>query len=354
MLKNHYKVELNYPLKSLSWYGDQLIDIVGGHVLIDFDGNVSDPRIGYSGFPFDGIIMSSCSKYAVIFETFGTKGLLLEDLKAIREINRSYYCSRSFEFPVSFLERKGQPPLLVYCPDQYNVLEVEEFHSGQRLGVNSNREPEDFFFSRFVMSPDSQHFINLGWQWHPVELSRLFSVSNLLSDVSYADKGDELRWFQLMEHDNDGWYRIPTACFIDSKTICIYTTNLEANPGEGSLDLVDIKTNKILRRVETDILMGMIYPLSSSHVLNLNGEISIVNLVTGQIDYKVEGVSAPNRDSVIGSSKDMFPLMAYKRDKRRLAVTNDKQLHILEFEKNPTKRPGFMNFPIPSLPDVFR
>ena len=83
-------------IRSLCWRGDELIDWVGGGRRFALDGAEHRAAVYYS-YVFDAAIASPDGRFAVIYQNCGTKGLLLEDGKIVRELNRSYYCADAYE-----------------------------------------------------------------------------------------------------------------------------------------------------------------------------------------------------------------------------------------------------------------
>src|SRR5262245_32839629 len=77
-------------VRSLVWRGDELVDWVDGCKIYRLDGSKTERRVSYA-YRFDTAVASPGGRFAVIHERLGTKGLLLDDGKILREINRSFY-----------------------------------------------------------------------------------------------------------------------------------------------------------------------------------------------------------------------------------------------------------------------
>jgi hypothetical protein len=137
-------------IKSLSWCGDELVDIAGGYARYRLDGTVESNRVNYA-FSFDQAVTSRDGKYAIIYENLGTKGVVLREGKVIREINRSFYQADVYEYPVVIFKLPDGREAIAHCPDEYNKIEIEDIETGQRL---TRREGEtiDFFHSRLQIS----------------------------------------------------------------------------------------------------------------------------------------------------------------------------------------------------------
>ena len=90
-------------LRSVLWLEDCLVDWVGGGRFVGLDGSEHSASVYYA-YRFDAAVHSSCGTYAVIYERFGTKGLVLKDGRGLREINRSYYHAHVYEYPVAIFQ----------------------------------------------------------------------------------------------------------------------------------------------------------------------------------------------------------------------------------------------------------
>ncbi len=333
MLKNHHTIELDYPLKSLCWYGDdRVIDIIGGHKIYNVSGDIEDLskkssriRISYR-FNFDRTKISKCGRYAVMYVAFGTKGVLLKDLKIVREINRSYYCSDAYEFPIALLERPNEEPLVVYCPDSYDQLEVEEFTSGKRIGAELEREPTDYFFGNLILSPDFQYLLSLGWVWHPAEIAKLFKMDQILTDIRITDTHDDILQVNLKDIK---WDEDLTGCFTTENQLILFRKDYDED--EGRLIGYDFVENKVLFQTTSSHPIGTLLPLSQNWVLNMCGRLSVLDAETGKVLFEYDKVKVSERKSVLYEKED-DPIWAFNEQTRKLAITYDKELHILEFE----------------------
>jgi len=95
-------------VQSLCWRGDDLVDWVGGGRVFATDGTERPARVRY-GYRFDAATTSPDGRFAVIYERMGTKGLLLDDGRIVRELNRSFDFANAHEFPVVLFNDQGRP-----------------------------------------------------------------------------------------------------------------------------------------------------------------------------------------------------------------------------------------------------
>lgn len=128
-------------VETLCWQGEFLVDYVGINKY-SLSGEIISRGVNWA-YKFDKAISSPDGKYSVILENYGTKGLVLEGDRLIREINRSYYCAESYEYPLTILPSLNGQMCLAHCPEEYNQIEIEDIETGERL--TSDRESHDFF-----------------------------------------------------------------------------------------------------------------------------------------------------------------------------------------------------------------
>jgi hypothetical protein len=133
-------------VQSLAWQEDHLIDWAGRHVIFHSNGTSERVYTSY-GRCFDSAAVSPSGECAVIYERLGTKGLIIRNGQLLREINRSYYCSDVYEYPVALFALPDGREVIAHCPDEYCKIEIEELISGKRLTQRANK-PQDFFHSR--------------------------------------------------------------------------------------------------------------------------------------------------------------------------------------------------------------
>lgn len=163
------RVTFDVEVASIAWAGDAVVDLARGNQAYGMDGSRRDSRF-FWGYPFDIGIVGPSGVVALAHRR-GTKGLVAwgELRGQYREINRSFYCADSYDYPLARFAGPDGRALLVHCPDSYANLEVEDAISGERL---TRREPAalDFFHSRLSVSPSGRWLASAGWVWHPVAM----------------------------------------------------------------------------------------------------------------------------------------------------------------------------------------
>ena len=118
-------------VRALCWQGDALVDWVDGCTIYHLDGSNKQATIAY-GYRFDAAAVSPSGKFAVIYEKLGTKGLVLQNRRPIREINRSFYHADAYEYPLALFSLPEGREVMANCPERYNVLVIDELAMGER------------------------------------------------------------------------------------------------------------------------------------------------------------------------------------------------------------------------------
>ena len=82
-----------------------------------------------------------------------------------RELNRSYYCAKAYDYPITIGTVAGDRVVVIHCPNSFNLLEIEDAETGAVLDSLESRDME--FHSRLSLSQNGQYLIDAGWFWHP-------------------------------------------------------------------------------------------------------------------------------------------------------------------------------------------
>jgi Resolvase, N terminal domain len=209
------------PVRSLAWQGDDLVDIAAGWRRWRADGGEEHGRVTYA-FLFDRALVSPSGRFQVLYAERGTKGLVLEHGTILREINRSFYCANAYDYPVALGRLPDGREILAHCPEDYNVLEIEELESGRRL-TTGPRRAVDVFHSRLAVSPDGRSLLSAGWLWHPVGTVEVYDPVAALDDPTVLDQHGALR--EQIDAD------VEAACWLDSDRLLV-----SGHPDEEPLD----------------------------------------------------------------------------------------------------------------------
>ena len=310
-------------IQSLVWEDNTLVDWAAGGIRYGLDGSIT-PRAVYYPFAFDAAVSLANGKCAVIYQKFGTKGLLLRHGEIVREINRSYYFAGSFEYPVAVGKGLNRRVLLAHCPDAYNRLEIEDFMTGERLSASLKRKPSDFFHSRLSFSGNGQYVMSAGWCWHPVDDVRLFDVGKAVADPRQLD--------------SDG---LLPACYADESCAAFdltgnaYVSVYGDINEEAALNEVRIFSPGSVKAVNIYPMaerLGTIYPLGSHQVLSLYAHPKLIDLATCQTLMSWPHINSGSQVSSIQVRTAPVSVMAFDKRGRKLAVAGPDSISVLLFD----------------------
>lgn len=322
MLKDNYKkISLskdNWKRKvsTLCWRDDVLVDYVGLN-RYSLTGEIINGNISWA-YKFDRAISSSDGKYSVLFENYGTKGLVLEGDKLIREINRSYYCADAYEYPVTFFTSPDGQICLAHCPEEYNIIEIEDLKTGERL-TDSDRESHDFFHSRLQVSQNGNYLISAGWVWHPVDMVEVYDLSNISSP----------EFFNLYHDEELNLFELNSAAFINNTTVAV-TGNGE-DEKEKFICIYEIEQRKVLSKAKLSEPAGNLMNVDENFVIGFYEHPKLINIKTGEIVKKWANIFSGKQNSSI-SSQDAAPPIAIDVEQKRFAVADEDFIHVVSLE----------------------
>lgn len=279
----------------------------------------------------------------------GTKGLLLDNGRIVRELNRSFYQACAFEYPVALFHEPGGSLLLAHCPNSYNCIELEEAETGRPLTASPERVPIDLFHSRLAASPSRKRLLSAGWFWHPWGAVARFDVAQALADPRHLDRGAAVSNFSrsvCLAEEN-------SACWLDDDRIAISATDEPEDPEESSeidtehgpvlrllprgLAVYDLTSGTCLRAFQFDEPLGTLLAIGCGHVLSLYRHPKLIDVSTGTVLHVwTELRSGLQNSSIIWVLKEdgMPPPMALDPAGSRFAIANGDTVTIIEFDRS--------------------
>lgn len=119
---------------TLVWDQEELVDVTTGQ-RANLHGSVSHQTLNMT-YRFDRAIglRDANTFWAIVYTNRDTKAVLMKNGHVHRELNRSYYCAEAYDYPVAIATNQVGKPIVVYCPHEFNVLEIEDAESGETLG----------------------------------------------------------------------------------------------------------------------------------------------------------------------------------------------------------------------------
>jgi len=326
------RIDAKAEVKTLNWLGDRLIDLASGGRVYDLDGTITPSKLFWAGPAFDMCVTSPSGRYAVLCQRLGTKGLVIdlveEQPRLLREINRSYYCSEAFEYPVAFV-RDQKAEWLVHCPADYNQLEIEEVESGASAldpEKSKLRKPADFFHSRLEISPNGRSLLSAGWVWHPFDTVALFNLDAVVSNPSVLDS--------IAFPGLDGWGEVNSSAFVDDETILVSENSSRVTYGEGDKTAARIRSLSIPKgetvyEIGIELAAGTMMPIGREHVVAFYQHPKVYHLPTGRLITSWPEIRSGEDSSSIIHHLEKAPAIARDRQKHRFAIANGHEILVV-------------------------
>ncbi len=316
-------------VQSLQWTREGLTDWVSGGTLYRLDGTTRSSGM-YIGYRFDSAMVSPSGRYSVIYERLGTKGVIFEGTKQIREINRSYYCAESYEFPIAFLMLDNGEEALAYCPKEYNQLEIEDVSTGKRITSSLIHRAEDFFHSRLRVNSISTLLVSVGWFWHPWLHVNVYDLVRALEQPE-SNESDELSPIFGIELNNAMFY---------GDTLMITSPSAPENNPEplelstpNTLGIFNVTTRGWDSIHPLELPIGLFFPLSLRYIVSFYEYPKVIDLHTGQVLHCWENLNTKIQESCITSEKELPPPFAMDSNGARFAVWQDGMITVVQFDR---------------------
>jgi hypothetical protein len=324
-------------VKSLAFTGDDLVDWAGGARVFDLDGKDHGSRINYT-YRFDAATSSPDGRYTVLYERLGTKALLLDGGKLLRELNRSYYCAGAYEYPVHLFCLPDGRTVIAHCPDEYNRIEFEEVATGRRLTESSHRKPEDFFHSRLSSNPSGTRLLSAGWVWHPWDAVVYFDIGTAIRDPTHLDSLTAHSPFAF----NVSLAEESSACWLSDDQVAVGSSTEEEDAEEAaaqddavrllpsSVGVFDVPSGCYLRSFRMPEPVGTMMRIDPSHVVSFYKHPKVISLTTGEVVQEwPELRTGTQTSSICHHLKESIPPLAFDPERRRFAVASADAIHVV-------------------------
>lgn len=316
-------------VQTLVWIKDKLFDFARGRSY-SLDTNEPD-HLGYRlRFNFDAAIVSDDGIYVVVYQKLGTKGLLLKHGEILREINRSYYQSDMYEYPVAFFKALNGKVYLIHCPIAYNQLDFEDVETGEIIS-NIGRNSPDFFHSRLEVSPNHKRLLSKGWIWHPYDQVIAFNLESCLKNPLLLDKPIEFSSIH---------YEVCTAGFIDDDCVLLgvsddaeYFNEDEMISGllKSQLIVWDCKKNAQLDQLSLEAEIGNFIVINDSLILDLYKYPKLIDFKAGRILEQLPEINSGLQSSSLIGHLENLPKTAWNAESKQLAITTVSSIELLSF-----------------------
>lgn len=309
-------------VETLCWQGDALVDWVGRGMVHFLDGS-SEPVPFAVPFPFDAAIPSPSGRFTLLYQRLGTKGLILDDQGEGREINRSYYCAHTYEYPAALFRLPDGREVLAHCPERYNRLEIEDLATGERLTRAEDRRPADFLHSRLAANPSGTLLLSAGWLWRSWDAVRAYDVQAALADPTALDGEGVLPHIPRQAR---------SAAFADDSLLVVVEgagLNQPAGEEPETLAVYDLATGKCLSRAPAEAPVGTLMPVPPERVVGFYEHPKLFDLATGRVLHAWPDILTGRQNSSILHGTPPPP-MALDPQRRRFAVAEERRLRVLQ------------------------
>lgn len=313
-------------VRSLAWDDDALVDWVGGGQRYRLQGEMLPQLVRYA-YGFDAVASLAGSAFSVIYTRCGTKGLVLQDGKVVREINRSYYHADLYEYPIALLRQPSGRVLLAHCPRAYCRLDIEDVLTGELLTDTVPREPGDVFHSRLAASADGRYLLSAGWVWHPAEEVCVYDVVSALADPAHLD-GQGIGAFE-------GAAQSSAAFFPDGRWAIAMKGDVFAGEDDGPLEHGELRIHDPRRSTSPIVIggvgsLGRIAAIGNHHVLALHGHPRLIHVPTGTEVLAWPHLDSGNQVSAIVAPDTVLPVIAIDSAGQRFALADAEGITVVQ------------------------
>jgi hypothetical protein len=327
-----------HDIASLVWRGDTLVDWVRGGAVFHLDGKCQEARVAW-GHPFDAACATPDGWFAVVYERVGTKALLLRDGRILRELNRSYYQAKAYEYPICIWRNADHRTLIAHCPEEYCRIDIEDAESGACLTVGK-RKPQDFFHSRLMVNTARTRLLSAGWVWHPLDSIMYFDIIEALRNPEHLDRADNTApgsfHVGLAEH--------ASACWQSNERALLGASSEEEDPTEVAepnasalrlrprgIAVYDVVSHSYIKSVVLDEVAGTMMPLGERYAVCFYKHPRVVSLDSGETVLRWDDLDTGSQvSSIIWDKK--HPPLALDSENRRFAVAGADGITVIQID----------------------
>lgn len=218
--------------------------------------------------------------------------------------------------------------VLVYCPDEYDVLQVEDAATGERLTTGA-RTAADSFHSRLSVGPDGRGLLVAGWLWHPYGVADVHDFDAALVDASVLDREGALLDQAALDAE------VGSACWLDADRVAVSATGDYPSGDEasrlraGQLGVWSCSGRRWLHRSAGAGDWGTLIACGGNLVASLTEHPRLVDATTGGVLREWPEIRVRHRNGAYGVTHVPSPVAALHPDGTRLAVALETGIAIL-------------------------
>jgi hypothetical protein len=307
----------------LTWDVDDLVEPTTGRRIV-LDQPVPE-RAFFLGYPFDrGLCARGLDAFwTLAYDNRGTKAVLYKNWKEHRELNRSYYFAKDFDYPIALTSINDGRVVIVHCPNSFDTIEIEDAETGEMLGKKKSKEME--FQSRLSVSPDGRFLLSAGWFWHPLGGAWLCPINAIVGADEH--RGAEVGFSFGAEVD--------AAAFLGNDHVVVSSTSEVVNhetPVSGlgplQLGLWSIAESRWVSIVPLKEATGTIMPWRD-WVISFHKHPKAIELATGKVVHVWDQLDSGIQIGSIELGDPPPPVMALNPRKGMFAVCGSNAINVV-------------------------
>lgn len=311
-------------VRSLVWDGDDLLDPVGGWRRWSPDGKEHLRRRRGYGRAYDRAVTSPSGRWTVVYAERGTRAVLLDGRRVVRELRRDENRAAQFDYPVCLGTLADGREVLVHCPEEYGRLEIEDVATGERL-TKGERDPLGVFHSRPAISPGGRWLVSAGWVWTPAGVAAVYDLPRVLADPKELDGRGVLSHWPMIDAE------AASVCWLDDDRLAVATgahggeleedgqADEDMELGQHQLGVWSFPTGKWQYRHDLPGPLGTTVACGEA-VLALYGHPRLFDIRTGELVAQWPELPMPRREGSYGGTKEPTPVAAVHPDGTRVAL----------------------------------
>ncbi len=243
-----------------------------------------------------------------------------------RELNRSYYCSEDFDYPIIIGESAGRV-VIFHCPKEFDVLEIEDAETGTISDSIKSKDME--FHSRLELSADGHFLIDAGWFWHPWCGAAVFEIGEADSGSLRFNK--DITFPTAFSSKNE----IDSVAFLGNERLLVASVSdyLGEEPEPGNLcpkqlGIWSLAERRWESKVDLSEPVGMLLPWKE-WVVSFYDHPKLIELATGKIVHQWDKIYCGKQLGPIELGEPAPPPMALDRLQGRFAVASSTTVTVI-------------------------
>lgn len=263
--------------------------------------------------------------WSIAYTNRATKAVLMKNGRVHRELNRSFYCAGSYDYPIAIAANRVGRVTVAHCPQDFDLLEIEDAESGGRL-LKLKAKQHMEFHSRLTMSADGRFLLDAGWFWHPVCGACVFDIDRR------SDSSSEICDSVVF---SSAKYEIDGAAFLDDTHVVVSSSPEEFGEDIGSdalrpkqLGIWSLVDRRWESKVDLTEPTGTIMPWKK-WIVSFYDHPKLIELVTGRIVHRWDQVFSGKQVGPIDLGDPPPPPMAIDWQRGRFAVSDSKKITVV-------------------------